>query len=81
MVRLMAVIAYTLFFVNLALAGTVGDWWESVKDLHLNSHRYEQIQQMDQCSERLQYYRQKVQENPDSEYFKGKLEKWQERCE
>lgn len=81
MAKLITGTIVALAMASSASGGVVGDWWQSVKDLHFNSKRYEQIQQQDQCAERLHYYQQKVQEDPNSDYFKGKLEKWQDRCE
>jgi hypothetical protein len=59
-----------------------GDWWENVYEIRVEKEQYEAIQQEhdDQCSARIRWYEQKVDENPTSEYYLYKLEEWYDKC-
>ena len=63
--------------------GWVQDWWGNVYEHQVAPQQQQQLleEELGECGYKLQFYRQKVQEDPNSEYFKYKLEKWTERCQ
>ena len=63
-------------------AGWVKQWVESYKtDIAPAQMIQLEDEQLRQCDERLQKYNRLVLEDPDSEYAKYHLEKWQRICE
>lgn len=60
----------------------VKDWWDNVYELRIEKEQYQKIQeeQQDRCGTKLKWYRDKVREDPTSEYYKYKLETWQDKC-
>ena len=38
-------------------------------------------EQISECASKLGYYRDKYNANPDSIYFKFKLDQWKKKCE
>jgi len=56
----------------------VGDWWENVVEVQTEATLNKE--DADRCEQKLGRYRRKVDEKPDSEYYKMKLEKWTKRC-
>lgn len=53
----------------------VNDWWKNTYEL-----RIKQQQTVGDCPSRLNRYRQKAQENPNSTYYRSKLKKWEQKC-
>lgn len=66
-----------------AEGGWVKDWYSNVYEQQIAPQQQQMImeEELGECEAKLYYYRQKVQEDPNSEYFKYKLEKWTERCQ
>lgn len=58
------------------------DWIRNFYEMRIRRDAYERVQQETdtQCETKLEWYTQEVDKNPKSEYLKGKLESWTERC-
>ena len=63
--------------------GWVQDWWGNVYEQQVAPQQQQIImeEELGECAAKLHLYRQKVAEDPDSEYFQYKLDKWTERCQ
>lgn len=61
----------------------LNDWWKNVYELRIKEQTYEDIvnETEKNCVEKVERYKQKVDENPTSEYYKYKLESWEEKCQ
>ena len=66
-----------------AEGGWVKDWYDNVYEQRIAPQQQQMImeEELGECGAKLHFYQQKVIDNPDSEYFKYKLEKWTERCQ
>ena len=60
----------------------VKDWWDNVYELRVEKAEENAEQKaLTRCEQRLERYKQKIQEDPNSEYYKFKVESWEKRCE
>jgi transcription elongation factor Elf1 len=79
-------IAVILFACSTSLAAAdvdwYKDWWDNVYELRIKQQQIDDLSKdrEEKCPEKLQRYRDKVQEEPNSEYYKFKLEEWQKKC-
>ena len=66
-----------------AEGGWVQDWYSNVYEQQVAPQQQQIImeEELGECAAKLHFYRGKVAEDPDSEYFQYKLEKWTERCQ
>lgn len=85
-----AIIVIALLFSPAALApttvaesGWVGDWWNNVYEQRIDKEQYQQIekQETNKCDTKIAWYTKLVKKNPNSEYYKYKLEQWQQKCD
>ena len=58
------------------------DWWENVYEMRIKKQHYEEIkaETNSRCAKKIVWYKEKLAENPSSEYYTVKLNKWLERC-
>jgi hypothetical protein len=84
-------IILALMFVSISVATAGGDepesswtsdWWSNVYEQRIEKEQYEQYQQktLTRCELKIKWYTDKVAEQPDSDYYKYKLESWTKRC-
>lgn len=61
----------------------VVDWIRNIYEMRIRRDAYDRVQQQtdNQCDTKILWYKQEVDKYPESEYLKGKLETWTERCE
>lgn len=61
----------------------VEDWWDNVYEQRIDKEQYEELRReaKEQCDTKLEWYQQKLDEKPSSEYYQYKLDTWKERCE
>jgi len=56
----------------------VNDWWTTVREVEINK-KLSRVAKM-RCRQKLTYYAFKLDNKPDSEYYKRKLEKLLDKC-
>ena len=71
-----------LFSTPLVASSWVNDWYENVYEQRIAPQQQQQIvdENLTRCEHKLQLYKRKVAEKPESEYYQYKLEDWTKKC-
>lgn len=58
------------------------DWWNNVYEQRIEPEQYNEIKKKEKnrCGYKIEWYTKKLKENPNSDYYKFKLEDWKKRC-
>lgn len=82
--RIVFIVLLVLSFSVVAADGSTwfDDWWDNVYQQQIEKEQYKQIKEKEKsrCKYKIEWYTKKVQENPQSEYFRYKLDDWKRRC-
>lgn len=81
--RLITAAIASLFIISTAHAGGwVKDWWSNVYELRIEDQQWQDLSESLQkkCPDKLKRYRKLVAENPNSEYYRYKLQSWIKKC-
>ena len=71
-----------LFSTPLTASNWVNDWYENVYEQRIAPQQQQQLadENLTQCEQKLRLYRDKVNEDPNSDYYQYKLEDWTRKC-
>jgi hypothetical protein len=60
----------------------VNDWWDNVYKMRVEKEQYKQIKQesLSKCDTKIKWYNDHHIKDPDSDYYKYKLDDWKKKC-
>lgn len=84
MVRPLIILLFisTTAFAEDAGSSRVQEWWDNTYQQQIAPEQRQQVydEELEKCSEKLNKYARKVDENPNSIYYNYKLDYWLKRC-